>query len=82
MQSSKLIKVMSHLRVIEVPMLLVTISMLFRYLGNINFFTGVMVYAIIRLFINIRFKISQDKFQRALMTHLDDVMETYDEEEN
>jgi len=82
MQSSKLIKVMSHLRVIEVPMLLVTISMLFRYLGNINFFTGVMVYAITRLFINIRFKISQDKFQRALMTHLDDVMETYDEEES
>jgi len=64
-----------------VPSLLVVISLLLRVIGNQYLFTGVMVYALIRLFINIRFKISQEKFQEAILSHIDEIVEEMDEEE-
>ena len=70
---------MSHLRVIEVPLLLVLISVIYMNSGNINYCLTAMVYAIVRLFINIRFKIQQDKFQAAMLNHLDSIIDDMEE---
>ena len=72
---------MSHLRVLEVPTLITIVSILFNMLGMQNIFVVCMVYAIIRLFINIRFKMQQDKFQNAILNHLDNIIEDIEEED-
>ena len=51
MKSKLVIQIMSHMRVLEVPLLLTVIAMLFNMLGLESFFIGCMVYAVIRLFI-------------------------------
>ena len=79
MKSKLIIQMMSHMRVLEVPLLLTVIAMLFNMLGLKSFFIGCMVYAIIRLFINIRFKLQQDKFQEAILNHLDDIIDDMEE---
>ena len=81
MNSRFIIQLMSHLRVIEVPLLITITSILFNMLGMQNIFVGSMIYAIIRLFINIRFKMQQDKFQTAILNHLDDIIEDMEEED-
>jgi len=81
MDSKLAIQLMSHLRVIETPILLSIISILFNLLGMQNIFIVCMVYAIIRLFINIRFKMQQDKFQDAILNHLDNIIEDMEEED-
>lgn len=81
MDSKLLIQIMSHLRVLEVPTLITIISILFNMLGMQNIFVVCMVYAIIRLFINIRFKMQQDKFQNAILNHLDNIIEDIEEED-
>lgn len=81
MDSKLLIQIMSHLRVLEVPTLITIVSILFNMLGMQNIFVVCMVYAIIRLFINIRFKMQQDKFQNAILNHLDNIIEDIEEED-
>jgi len=81
MDSKLAIQLMSHLRVIETPILLSIISILFNLLGMQNIFIVCMVYAIIRLFINIRFKMQQDKFQDAILNHLDNIIDDMEEED-
>ena len=80
MKSKLIIHLMSHMRVLEVPLLLTVIAMLFNMLGLESFFIGCMVYAVIRLFINIRFKLQQDKFQEAILNHLDDIIDDMEEQ--
>lgn len=81
MNSRFIIQLMSHLRVIEVPLLVTIISILFNILGMQNIFVGSMIYAIIRLFINIRFKMQQEKFQNAILNHLDNIIDDMEEED-
>ncbi len=81
MDSKLLIQIMSHLRVLEVPTLITIVSILFNMLGMQNIFVVCMIYAIIRLFINIRFKMQQDKFQNAILNHLDNIIEDIEEED-
>jgi len=75
MNTKFIVEIMSHIRVLEVPSLLILISVLYKLLGNQNLFIGIMVYALVRLFINIRFKIQQEKFQKAMLEYLDTIEE-------
>lgn len=79
MNYRSIIEIMSHLRVLEVPSLLIWISVLYIQLGEQNLFVGIIVYALIRLFINIRFKIQQEKFQRAMLEYLETLEENEDD---
>ncbi len=75
MNTRIIVDIMSHMRVLEVPALLVLISLLYKQLNNQNLFIGIMVYALVRLFINIRFKIQQEKFQKAMLEYLETLEE-------
>jgi len=79
MNYKSIIEIMSHLRVLEVPSLLIWLSVLYMQLGEQNLFAGIIVYALIRLFINIRFKIQQEKFQRAMLEYLETLEESEDD---
>lgn len=79
MNYKSIIEIMSHLRVLEVPSLLIWLSILYMQLGEQNLFAGIIVYALIRLFINIRFKIQQEKFQRAMLEYLETLEESEDD---
>jgi len=82
MNSRIVIQIMAHLRVLEVPSLMICIAALLNTVGNRDLFTIVIVCAIIRLFINIRFKVQQDKFQSAILNHLDDIIDDMEEDED
>jgi len=81
MNPSLIIKIASHLRVIEVPMLLFFIALLLRMTDNVFYSNVVILYAIIRLFINIRFKLSKDKLQQAILNHIDLIVDDMEEED-
>ena len=82
MNSRIAVQVMSHLRVLEVPSLMMCIAALLNTAGNRNLFIIVTLSAIIRLFINIRFKVQQDRFQKAILNHLDDIIDDIEEDED
>ena len=82
MNSRIAVQVMSHLRVLEVPSLMICIAALLNTVGSRNLFIIVTVSAIIRLFINIRFKVQQDRFQKAILNHLDDIIDDIEEDED
>jgi len=82
MNSRIVVQVMSHLRVLEVPPLMMCIAALLNTAGNRNLFIIVTLSAIIRLFINIRFKVQQDRFQKAILNHLDDIIDDIEEDED
>lgn len=81
MNPSLIIKIASHLRVIEVPLLLVIVALLLRATDSMFYSNLVILYALIRLFINIRFKISKDKLQQAILNHIDVIVEDMENEE-
>lgn len=81
MNASLMIRIASHLRVIEVPMLLIFIALLLRMTDSLFYSNIVVLYAIVRLFINIRFKMSKDKLQQAILNHIDAIVEDMEEED-
>ncbi len=81
MNASLMIRIASHLRVIEVPMLLIFIALLLRMTDSLFYSNLVVLYAIVRLFINIRFKMSKDKLQQAILNHIDAIVEDMEEED-
>lgn len=81
MNASLMIRIASHLRVIEVPMLLIFIALLLRMTDSLFYSNLAVLYAIVRLFINIRFKMSKDKLQQAILNHIDAIVEDMEEED-